>query len=764
MNSSMTTNCMKDGDPSSAKLMIIGMAPGREELDQNRPFVGGTGQILWSILKQYGIDRTECFMLNTIGEYQDSKSGPSPEQFDKYWDEFDSSLQQFNGKAILLLGRDAFWRVTGLSGGIESWRGYMVKPTDTVPIVRQKQEMGTYKSGPRKGQPKKINHKVSVVQKLPPSVGMLFPTLHPAFIMRTGFGMLPALSADIDRAVRFLNGQIRPSRTEYTTVPVPTNCDGPVAFDIETAGIGGGLDRIGIADNDRTWTRYWDNSAKQTSIEVLGSSRVKVAHNISFDYPRLEAAGVAIKQPIADTMLMAAMLQPDMPKGLEFVASMYLDGERWKHESAEKPAYYNARDASATLEIFYILDEELKKSGQHDLFHSIIMPGVVELMQMTKTGLYLHPARKAEWIASLQGRLKILHGRWQAMWPTVSHKSPAQLKTLLYSTLGLPQKFDKYGTLTTNELAIRELLYDHPECEDTLKTILELRSAEKDLATYASQEVSFDGCVHPSYLPAGKDDDRHDPDTGEVIGKGLAGTWRPTAKNPNIQNQTRDAKRMYVPRRPGHLFVEMDYSAFEARILAALAGDRVLKKAIENGLHKANMELLGVDKVRAKNAFYGWSYGAGARTLQRTFRAKGFDVSFGDCKRMLKQFDERYRDSRAWRDSQIQLASKQHYVENPFGLKRYFYARDNGTAPANTPIQSTAAIIMWKVLPQTGAAIRAKDGLQVAMVHDSTEFEVPEGTDMSEIRDIAQQTFDCIEPGFYVPVEIKAGPSWGECQ
>jgi DNA polymerase I-like protein with 3'-5' exonuclease and polymerase domains len=220
---------------------------------------------------------------------------------------------------------------------------------------------------------------------------------------------------------------------------------------------------------------------------------------------------------------------------------------------------------------------------------------------------------------------------------------------------------------------------------------------------------------------------------------------------------------MYVPRPGMAAFMEMDYCAFEAEILAALAGDRVLKVAIRNGLHNTNMELLGVDKTRAKNAFYGWSYGAGAKTLVETFRAKGFDVPFSECRKMLNAFDLKYQNAANWREHQISLSKTQHYVENPFGLRRYFYGSP-GTAGANSPIQSTAAMIMWKVLPETGVAARAGGGLQVAMVHDSIEFEIPEGFLMTTIRDIMQQTFDCVEQGFWVPVETKVGSSWGSTE
>lgn len=764
-----TCNTMVDGDPTTAKLMIVGMAPGREELEQNRPFVGGTGQILFSILKQHGIDRADCYMLNVIGEWPEKKTGPSAEQLAAYHDRFNELALSFKGQAVLVLGGDALSRYTGLSGGIESWRGYVVKPTDVCLVKKVYYETGTYKSGPKKGQPKKIKH--TGVDKAPVSetVKYIFPTLHPAAVMRTGFGTLPALAADIGRAARYENLRLEPDA--YYSIPTGSQITSPpnieyAAFDIETAGIGGGLDRIGICwRGDLPWSASWSASTRLNTKHVLERPDVlKIAHNIAFDYPRLVAAGVNLVGPFADTMLMAAMLQPDMPKGLKYVSPMYLDTHRWDDKADEQPAFYNAMDAHRTRRLYEVLDEELKKTGQHDLFHAIIMPGMMELMRMSKIGLHTDPIRRAAWITKIKAELSVAWDKWKAKYPEVNPKSPTQLKTLLYDQLGMQVQFDKYGTVTTNELALRNLLFEYPEHKEIIDLLLEIRGLEKDLNTYADVAVGLDNCVHPSYLPAGKDDDRYDPEDGSVLGKGLAGTWRPTAKHPNIQNQTGEARKLYTPRKPGYYFAEADYKAFEAEILAALSGDTILKEAIKNGLHKANMALLGVDKTRAKNAFYGWSYGAGAKTLQQTFKAKGFDVDFGTCKQMLKKFDERYAKAARWRDEQIALAKVQRYVENPFGLRRYFYSASPGPAAANSPIQSTAAIIMWKILPELGAAVRTCGGELVAMVHDSVEFELPEGFDLNSIRNIMTQPFHCVEENFSVPVDIKIGPSWGEVQ
>ncbi len=49
-----------------AKFMIIGEAPGREEDESGKPFVGAAGRFLNHVLEGTGIDRTDFFITNTV--------------------------------------------------------------------------------------------------------------------------------------------------------------------------------------------------------------------------------------------------------------------------------------------------------------------------------------------------------------------------------------------------------------------------------------------------------------------------------------------------------------------------------------------------------------------------------------------------------------------------------------------------------------------------------------------------------------------------
>src|SRR5919199_3408361 len=50
----------------TSKVMIIGEAPGKEEDESGKPFVGSAGRYLDHVLEGTGIDRTDFFITNTV--------------------------------------------------------------------------------------------------------------------------------------------------------------------------------------------------------------------------------------------------------------------------------------------------------------------------------------------------------------------------------------------------------------------------------------------------------------------------------------------------------------------------------------------------------------------------------------------------------------------------------------------------------------------------------------------------------------------------
>jgi len=51
---------------SLSKYVIIGEAPGKEEVENNEPFIGKSGIILWAIMGKYGFRKEEFLIINSV--------------------------------------------------------------------------------------------------------------------------------------------------------------------------------------------------------------------------------------------------------------------------------------------------------------------------------------------------------------------------------------------------------------------------------------------------------------------------------------------------------------------------------------------------------------------------------------------------------------------------------------------------------------------------------------------------------------------------
>jgi DNA polymerase len=68
-----------DGDPS-ARVMLIGEAPGREEDLEGRPFVGRSGKLLDRMLAAIGLDRSSVYIANIVPWRPPGNRTPTPQE------------------------------------------------------------------------------------------------------------------------------------------------------------------------------------------------------------------------------------------------------------------------------------------------------------------------------------------------------------------------------------------------------------------------------------------------------------------------------------------------------------------------------------------------------------------------------------------------------------------------------------------------------------------------------------------------------------
>lgn len=101
------------GNPS-ADLMIIGQSPGRQEVEQLKPFVGPSGEIVDYILDEAEIDRSDCYIANTLKCRPPGNRKGEAAEIANCWSEWlHDEIKFVDPRIVMLLGKDAHSAVLG---------------------------------------------------------------------------------------------------------------------------------------------------------------------------------------------------------------------------------------------------------------------------------------------------------------------------------------------------------------------------------------------------------------------------------------------------------------------------------------------------------------------------------------------------------------------------------------------------------------------------------------------------------------------------
>jgi hypothetical protein len=177
-------------------------------------------------------------------------------------------------------------------------------------------------------------------------------------------------------------------------------------------------------------------------------------------------------------------------------------------------------------------------------------------------------------------------------------------------------------------------------------------------------------------------------------------------------------------------------------------------------MHSRNGRRFGVPRKTAKNIVYASQYLAGApKVSDMILEQEHMYVDIPTCKRIMDGLAEYYVDVTAYKRHLIALCDTKKYIINPFGRIRFFH---DGHAPAavNFIPQSVVADVLWIVLRRVAELARSLGGRLTTCVYDSILIQVPTARVAEAARgmkEIMEMRFDCVAPGFSLPVELEAG-------
>ena len=422
-----------------------------------------------------------------------------------------------------------------------------------------------------------------------------------------------------------------------------------------------------------------------------------------------------------------------------YVADAYLhvglpaaQGEEGADEGAPASA---ARAAYLARAVREPLREALVAAGAQDVFERIEVPLVGVLASMERAGMLVDPERLHGLSQGLEGQIVEVEAQIRALAgdDTFNISSPMQLSHVLFDVMGLPTKGLKKtqrGYYSTNAKKLEELARDH----EIVRLILKYREMTKIKSTYLDALGPLraaDGRVHTTYNQT------------------VTATGRLSSSNPNLQNiPTRSDLGRTVKTAfsagEGSVFLAVDYSQIELRLLAHLSGDEHLVRAFNEGedFHAetaARVFGVPIDQVtpqlrsRAKAVNFGIVYGQQAFGLSQTL-----DIPMSEAREMIDRYYEAYPGVRTYLDDVVARARECGFAETMYGRRRYIpelkmknpVQRGFGERTAmNHPMQGSAADIIKIAMNRVARRLR-EDGFAARMilqVHDELDFECPVG-------------------------------------
>ena len=429
-----------------------------------------------------------------------------------------------------------------------------------------------------------------------------------------------------------------------------------------------------------------------------------------------------------------------------------------------------ARAAWLARELRDPLAASLETQGADAIFTKIEMPLVRVLASMERAGMYVDPARLAAQSDELVGQIQALEARIRELagGEEFNLSSPMQLSRILFDKLGLPTaglKKTQRGYYSTNAKVLEDLAKDH----EIVRLILEFREKTKIKSTYLDTlggQRRHDGRVHTTYNQT------------------ITATGRLSSSSPNLQNIPTRSELGHAVKRAfsveeGSVFVAIDYSQIELRLLAHLSGDEHLVSAFNEGedFHAetaARVFGVPVDEVtpqlrsRAKAVNFGIVYGQQAYGLSQTL-----DIPMAEAREMIDAYFRAYPGVRTYLDETVAFAKQTGYAETMYGRRRPIpelripAQRMFGERTAmNHPMQGSAADIIKIAMVRVADRLRAEgfSAKMVLQVHDELDFECPVGEVDALIAMVREEMEGVAELRVPLIADASIGETWAEAK
>lgn len=775
-------------------ILIVGEAYGAEESEQNRPFVGVSGQELTRMLHDAGIARDDCYITNVVNArppnndiskwFLDKKMTVPGVEIQQGLLQLQSDINRIKPNLVIALGNTPLYALTG-NRGIVSWRGSILEATQGYRGVK------------------------------------VIPTYHPAAILRQWDWRFIAVH-DLRRCAReALFPDIRPPKWNFTLRPnfatvmetlstlhalVETRTT-RLSADIETRlsfqtcfGIAWSpLDAICIP-----WTSggqsYW--TLEEELQIVLMLRRIfhhpncqLVGQNFLYDNQYLARDWGFAPMVYMDTMIAHHVCWPGMPKGLDFLSSMYCafhrywkdDGKHWDPRKHTEEQYwkYNCEDAARTFEVSLVLENVIDKLNLRIQFEWQ-MRTLQMAFHMMLRGVAIDTKLKNDFVMELmehsvvrQQQINVISGH------NLNPNSPKQLQEFFYNELKLPlQRNRKTGKPSCDEEALKILANKEPLVRRLVYSIIEFRSLNTSLSVVRTP-LDTDGKMRTSYNVAGTETFRFSS-SENAFGNGTNNQNITSGKKSEETGlQLPNLRRLFIPDK-GFIIVDVDLDRADLQVVVWEADDAGMKEALKKGvdMHLYNVrDLYNIDipddeiietnpacdehKLRyavkrhqAKEFVHATDYGGKARTVSFLTGQTVHETELAQ-----RRWFAAHPGILTWHKRTEHQLNTTRTVHNAFGYRRFYFDRVEsllGEALAWIP-QSTVALVINRGLIALDE--QCPDIHILLQVHDSGTLQLQNfehRTRLAQIKPLLLIPVPYPDP-LIIPVGFKTSEkSWGD--
>lgn len=779
--------------PQSARVMIVGEAPGAYEEREGKPFVGPAGQLLREVLMQSGINPDQVFYTN-ICRFR------PPGNDIKQW---------FLGDG--LPGPEVVAGLAELKEEIEAVKPNVIIPVGSYPMKmitregRWNRKEATYTGiGDYRGS-------ILESKNLVPGIKCI-PTYHPANILRN-YPNKAIMRLDLTRAAEQMAfPEIR--RPEYNFALNPqgeerqawrdrllSDPNATLSFDIEY--IGTNLLCLGMSTNTTDAVVIQTKSKADVDFvrDIVCSGIKLCAQNAMFDCSILEwFYGFDVLRHLKfDTMIASHAAYIEFPKDLGFLTSVYTEQPFYKDmisweavRNGSQPItdvlHYNALDVVCTHKIMEeqskeeLTDNHVRNTFEHEM---ALIPA---LWRLSKLGCRidvdhlttLRNTLETE-AATLLAGLRALTGQ-----SGINVKSGPQVAKLLFKDLGLPtgrmtppsKKFPR-GQPKTDDDTLADLLLKAPD-DRSKKVITVIRKARERIdliSKFCDIELDDDGRMRCHYDPA-------KTDTGRLSSR----KFYPTGRGANLQNVPRDnrVRSVFIPD-PGYTFGYADLMQAESLVVSHLSQDpEMLRLHLTPGLDghryvaaylfdKAYDEVNKDERFIGKKVRHACNYLLGWHRLMLIINAEAQETGVSITAAEAKVYVDKYRALHKfltiwWREVEAELRTTRT-LYTLMGRKRVFYDRIDSILPnavAYIPQGTVGDVLNVGLLNCDRSYELNFLGYQpLLQVHDAIGYQYPSENEV-EVNKLIRQllrvdlTVPKTQEPFHIPVEIKTGGNWGE--